>query len=469
MTKGLNFAPEALFSKRKGGTMKKALTMVGLAAGLAYATETRVMTMGYAPDFLQDEFLVLYYPSVITQVQSMYLFELGDVSMAPRYAGVFWTGGEAETGRQGVGLYLRRNTLLEGVPPTYPQPELGFGLIGGKSFGAMSLGAGIYYSQETDKTETDTTFPTGWFDDTANVKITDDFTTSNMTFMLGGTLNYGTGSFANLSVGYAMHGYNATYTEEGKLIYIDPDDSTQRVDRYYYKAWEEADGASSILFNMRAFHFLNENFALIPAFTYRMDNYSTVTPDDTSEIRWVFPDSSWSDPSEYRYNVENKGTNIGFGLGFNLYPTEGMTIMAGLSGNMFSRDYNLKWHHDTAATDSAFTDTLQNTSVKRIAFVTGAEAPVFTWLCIRGAMRKTLAGQITTTRTLDYHDARPSDKTTETTTIPDDFQYWIGLGIRVGSFKLDGNLDPMFLYHGFYGLGGDDNIGFLNVSASYTF
>ncbi|MGB9590363.1 MAG: hypothetical protein ACPL68_05695, partial [Candidatus Hydrothermia bacterium] len=297
--------------------MKKLLAVVGLAMGLAYATETRVMTMGYEPGFLQDEFLVLYYPSVITQVQSMYLFELGDVSMAPRYAGVFWTGGEKETGRQGVGLYLRRNTLLEGVPPDYPQPELGFGLIGGKSFGSMSLGAGVYYSQESDKTETDTTFPTGWFDDTMNVKITEDFTTSNMTFMLGGTLNYGTESFADLSVGYAMHGYNSTYTEEDRLTYIDPDDSTQRMDRYYYKSWEEADGASSMLFNMRAFHFLNEKFALIPAFGYRMDNYSTVTPDDTSHEHWVFPDSDAVDPSDSRYNIENKGSNISFGLGFN--------------------------------------------------------------------------------------------------------------------------------------------------------
>ncbi len=450
--------------------MKKALTLVGLAMGLAYATETRVMTMGYEPAFIEDEFLVLYYPSVITQVQSMYLFELGDVSMAPRYAGVFWTGGEKETGRQGLGLYLRRNTLLEGVPPTYPQPELGFGLVGGKSFGAMSLGAGVYYSQEAEKTESDTTYPTGWVDDTANVVTTEDFTTSNMTFMLGGTLNYGTGSFADLSVGYAMHGYNSTYTEEGELIYIDPDDSTQRIDRYYYKSWEESDGASSMLFNLRAFHFLNEKFALIPAFGYRMDNYSTVTPDDTSYEHWVFPDSSWSDPSDSRYNIENKGTNLGFGLGFNLYPIEGMTIMAGLGGNMFSRDYNLKWKHDSTAQDTLMADTLQNTSVKRVMFVTGAEVPVFTWLCLRGAMKKTLAGNVVTTTTLDYHQTgRPSDKTTETTTLPDDFQFWVGLGIRVGSFRLDGNLDPMFLYHGFYGLGGDDNMGFLNVSASYLF
>jgi hypothetical protein len=449
--------------------MKKLLSIVGLAAGLAYATETRVMTMGYAPEFIQDEFLVLRYPSVITQAQSMYLFELGDVSMALRYAGVFWTGGEAETGRQGLGLYLRRNTLLEGVPPTYPQPELGFGLVGGKSFGSISLGAGIYYSQESDKTETDTTFPTTIGNDTFNLKTTDDFTTSNITFMLGGTLRYGNGSFADLSLGYAMHGYNSTYTEEGRLTYIDPADSTPRIDRYYYKAWEEADGASSATFNMRAFHFLNEKFALIPAFGFRMDNYSTVTPDDTTYEHWIFPDSSWSDPSESRYNVENKGTNIGFGLGFNLYPTEGMTVMAGLSGDIFARDHNLKWHHDTASTDSTYTDTLQNTSLKRVAFVTGAEVPVFSWLSIRGAMKKTLGGQITTETTLDYHDGRPSDKTTETATIPDDFQYWIGLGIRVGSFRLDGNLDPMFLYHGFYALGGDDNIGFLNVSAAYTF
>ncbi|MEO0181196.1 MAG: hypothetical protein ABIM74_09145 [candidate division WOR-3 bacterium] len=449
--------------------MKKALAVVGLALGLAYATETRVMTMGNEPQFLQDEFLVLYYPSVITQVSSMYLFELGDVTLAPRYAGVFWTGGEKETGRQGLGLYLRRNTLLEGVPPTYPQPKMGFGLIGGKSFGSMSFGAGVYYSQEADKEELDTTFATGFVDDTANVKIADDFKTSNMTFMLGGTLNYGTGSFADLSVGYAMHGYNSTHTEDGKLIYIDPDDSTQRLDKYYYKSWEESDGASSMLFSLRAFHFLNEKFALVPAFGYRMDNYSTVTPDDTSYEHWVFPDSSWSDPSDSRFNLENKGTIMGFGLGFNIYPTEGMTIMAGIGGSMLNWDHNLKYKHDTAATDSTYTDTLENTSVKKIAFVTGAEVPVFTWLSVRGAMKKTLAGNIVKTTTLDYHDARPSDKRTETTTIPDDFQFWVGLGIRVGSFRLDGNLDPMFLYYGFYGLGGNASTGFLNVSAAYQF
>ncbi|MGB9590372.1 MAG: hypothetical protein ACPL68_05740, partial [Candidatus Hydrothermia bacterium] len=116
------------------------------------------------------------------------------------------------------------------------------------------------------------------------------------------------------------------------------------------------------------------------------------------------------------------------------------------------------------------TDTLQNTSVKRIMFVTGAEVPVFTWLCLRGAMKKTIGGNVVTTTTLDYHQpGRPSDKTTETKTIPDDFQFWVGLGLRVGNFRLDGNLDPMFLYHGFYGLGGDDNMGFLNVSAAYLF
>ncbi len=449
--------------------MRKALTLIGLAAGLAYATETRVMTMGYEPQFLQDEFLVLYYPSIVTQMQSMYLFELGSVSMAPRYAGAFWTGGDKETGRQGIGIYLRKNTLLEGVPPTYPEPELGFGVVAGKSFGKLSLGTGVYYSQEAEKQELDTTFPTGWFDDTANVVYTSDFVSSNITFMLGGTLNYGELNFADLSVGYAMHGYNSTYTEEGELIYIDPDDSTQRIDEYYYKAWEESDGASSMMFSLRAFHFLNEKLAFIPAFGYRMDNYSIVAPDDTSYEHWVFPDSSWSDPSESRYNIENKGTNMGFGLGFNIYPTEGMTIMAGIGGSMLNRDYNLKWHHDTASTDSTFADTLQNTSVKRIAFVSGAEVPVFTWLCLRGAMKKTLGGNIVTTTTLDYHDARPSDKTTETTTLPDDFQFWVGLGIRVGSFRLDGNLDPMFLYHGFYGLGGDDNMGFLNVSAAYLF
>lgn len=449
--------------------MKKVLTIVGLALGLAYATETRVMTMGYTPKFIQDEFLVLYYPSIVTQMSSMYLFELGDVSMAPRYAGVFWTGGDKETGRQGVGLYLRRNTLLEGIPPAYPAPELGFGAVAGKSFGALSLGAGVYYSQEAEKLETDTTYPTGWFDDTANVVITDDYTTSNMTFMLGGTLNYGEMSFADLSVGYAMHGYNSTYTDEWELIYIDPSDSTQRIDRYYYKSWEESDGASSMLFALRAFHFMNEKLALIPAFSYRMDNYSTVTPDDTSYEHWVFPDSSWSDPSDSRYNVENKGSDISFGLGFNIYPVEGMTILAGFDGDMIGRDYNLIWHHDTAATDSAYTDTLENTSVMRLRFVTGTEIPVFTWLCLRGAMSKTIAGKAVTTTTLDYHDGRPSDKTTETMTLPDDFAFWVGLGVKVGSFRLDGNLDPMFLYHGFYGLGGDDNIGFLNVSAAYIF
>jgi hypothetical protein len=450
--------------------MKKLLTIVGLAAGLAYATETRVMTMGYAPQFIQDDYLVLYYPSIVTQVQSMYLFELGDVSMAPRYAGVFWTGGDKETGRQGVGLYLRRNTLFEGIPPTYPAPQMGFGAVAGKSFGAFSLGTSVYYSQEADKLETDTTFPTGWFDDTANVKTTDDFTTSNMTFMFGGSLAYGERSFADLAVGYAMHGYSSVYTDEGELIYVDPTDSTNRQDKYYDKSWEESDGASSMLFSLRAFHFMGEQFALIPAFSYRMDNYSTVTPNDTSYEHWIYPDSSWSDPSDSRFNLENKGTNMGFGLGFNVYPLEGMTIMAGLNGNMLSRDYNLKYHHDSTAVDTLWTDTLENTSVKRLSFVTGAEVPVFTWLCLRGAMSKTIVGNAVTTTTLHYHQAgRPEDKTTETTTIPEDLQLWIGLGVKVGNFRLDGNLDPMFLYYGFYGLGGNSNTGFLNVSAAYIF
>jgi|GEM_PF-1971629 len=450
--------------------MKKLLTIVGLAMGLAYATETRVMTMGYTPKFIQDEFLVLYYPSIVTQMQSMYLFELGDVSMAPRYAGVFWTGGEKETGRQGVGLYLRRNTLLEGVPPTYPQPELGFGLIGGKSFGAMSFGAGLYYSQEADKLETDTTYPGPVGDDTTSEVYTDDFTTSNMTFLLGGTLTYGERNFADLSVGYAMHGYSSEYTWEG-TVDLDPGDTTTpRPDEWYYNAKEESDGASSMLFALRAFHFMSEKFALIPAFSYRMDNYSTVAPDDTSYEHWVYPDTEIVDPSDSRYNVENKGSNISFGLGFNIYPVEGMTILAGLDGDMIGRDYNLKWHHDSTATDTLMTDTLENTSIMRLRFVTGTEVPVFTWLCLRGAMSKTIVGKAVTTTTLDYHQAgRPDDKTTETMTLPDDFQFWVGLGVRVGSFRLDGNLDPMFLYYGFYGLGGNTNTGFLNVSAAYLF
>jgi len=447
--------------------MKKILALIGLAVGLSYATETRVMTMGFAPEFIVDEFYVLQNPSVITSINSMYLFELGDTTLAPRYAGVFWTGGDPETGRQGIGLYLRKNTLLEGFTYTFPVPQLGFGFVAGKDFGKFSLGTSIYYSQETDNYDVDSTYPSGT--DTVKLTGSDKYTTSNMTFVLGAGLKYAEMSFFQASFAYAKHGYsdetNSTYVYD-----LDPADSTPRLNYAFYRTLTEGDGASSMAFSARAFHFLNEKFALIPALGYRTDNFSTTTPHDSMQVRTWFPDSTVtvSDTSE-DYNVENKGNNMGFGLAANIYPVEGATIMFGFSGNMSSQDLNFLWRHADAVVDSALIDTLENHSTKRFQFVTGAEVPVFRWLCLRGSMRKTILGKITDRTTVSYHDGAPDNTETEETTIDDDLAIWIGLGIKIGSFTIDGNLDPLFLYHGPYVIGGDDELGFLNVSAKYTF
>lgn len=383
-----------------------ALAMVSVMVAPAFATWTRVATMGNQSQFIQDDHNIWNFTSTVNNYPRHLIIDhsidadsygFGDVDM----------DGSTRVGmivpfmkQMVVGAFISNFDQDWSHNPTGDSPQK-IDLFWGWRGASMDLGVRIdYYSQGSE----------------FGGKVSNNVTGLN----LGGGFNVN-GNMLEANVMYTMYGFKDEIQGGAGP----------------YDAITEKDGGSDMGLNLRYLHAYNSMVTLVPALAYRTQKLSIKTGPA---------------PSGVGDGEELKTTGFDLGVGCNTVPLQGTEFLTSFGVRSQSNEYS-----DTAGTYNDFKDS----HFPYISF--GAEIQAKNWLMFRFGAEKTWDG---TTDNGPFGTGNPS----EFKQWGSDFDYHVGAAVMVGDLQFDVDINPDWFNAGPYFVSGSSNgdmFGWISIKYDY--
>ncbi len=437
--------------------MKKMLLTVSLLLILgasAFASDTRVLTMGHNNNILSDDANIWLYPSRIGFYPDLAIAEFGNPDYyyyAPKAEGE-WNamtklGLNFKVGDDNphvIGLYLHNNVPLYNMFSPIGPVEHGpydyyyynaysnkkMDLFWGKMFGTTNVGAHIGMVCSSNEEEDE--------DDLDKRKF------SQMNIDLGATMMNGK---LDIAIGFEKFSFEDIDTR------FDSDaDQYVGVDDY------EDDGNTTIYARARYFYELNPSYTVIPHFgfvkgSYKHNDYDWDDAEDTNIL--------------YR-TAERSLTDFDLGAGLNYTPST--NVLAILDFGVKMTNYKYERNYDSTGVSGHYSVYDTESTGKYFVlpyFKAGFEADVFKWMDIRFGATSYWTKY---TDEYDYNvpddaDASYADKYTES--YPLNTTY-LGFGFHWDRLSVDCYTDPELFLNGFDFISGDGD-GDMNCQISATY
>jgi len=438
----------------KGNVMKKlllfSLVMAFVLGSLAFATDTRVETMGmgnlnYFYDqstvtnsVLKDDANIWLYPSTINNYPNLFAAEITantyyyskDVySDLP----LFKVGANLQGGGEDapfvIGAYFSTVPYYHYLAPFDPPGDYFFNernqridLFYGRNLGDIPFGINFQFYNSGYKNE--------------DADETDNYEQSLSRYELSLGISPMEGK-ADLAVGVAMTTWTDKDYQGGPAAIVD---------------LTEPDGNMAFFARGRYWMDPMDKFTFVPHFTFmydkhgRKDNY--------------YDGSAWT----LEYTVSDKMTTIDLGLGMNYDASEDV-LVAGDFGFAFVTD---KYEYvDAETADNNWND--KTTVMGLPYFRLGLDAYVFKWLDVRCGV-----ASIWLRDKYEYEENDNADAAEKRTTSVPHTETFLGAGFHWGNLMIDASIDPSFLTNGPYFLTGDNTNDMYNgwssrVSVLYNF
>lgn len=412
------------------------LTLFALSA---WATETRVATMGNSGLYLKDDVNMFTYPGTMTMYKKLILAEhyTNDASTFHnqftysdfRRVGIVmpaWHSGVLAIFAGQAQEHFAANANPSGSysPFGFEEPTTRF-LVGyGMNSGNASLGFQVDFSGVRD--ENNPTVP-----QTGAVSI---FTAHTWGFGIG--LSTPMGDLNNLDFGFRLRigSFKSKQDSTGDVLV------------------NKSNGNTALSFHVRDYYALNDYVNLVPVGALGI----------ASEKNQKFTAPA-TDSNTYKFNT----TSIEGGLGLETKPTEGSEIIGGV-GYRYSKLRQQRFA-DASGADSLELDNSFSTTALPFAFL-GFEAGVKSWMHFRlGVEKEILTSKNKTTKPLAAATAFNGRNEWKVTNSP--LTYAVGVGIKAGPVTMDAQVDNSFFNMGPNFLSGNtlDADMFPRVSFTYNF
>jgi len=388
-----------------------------LFGAMAYATETRVMTMGEANNIVMDEANISLYPSVINYYPSLFIGEFSDYDY-------YKIGGHFQFAQESnpfvIGAYFSQDDydhdiFFEGGTKTRVSADHRIDLFYGRNLGEIPFGFAFGYYSEGEKDEDD--------DVTSNY----DQSLTRFEFMLGISPME---KKLDIAGGIALTSWN----DEDYRFWSATDSGFVKI--------SEPAGNMDLMLNARYWMDPMGNYVLIPHASFLYSKQGVDWYDDDVDDNWVVDET-----------YESTDMMFTLGLGMNYEADEDVLVVGdfGVAVDNYKLEY----------TDPQDAD--NNWEYKDKLFVLphfkiGIDAKVFKWLDLRSGVWTRWE--------------RQTDETEGTKDVESDSRVdtYLGAGFNWGRFYIDAEVHTDFLEHGPYFISGEStDYLFERVSVKYMF
>jgi hypothetical protein len=405
------------------------LTLFALSA---FATETRVATMGNSGRYLKDDAGIFFYPGTMSQYQKLIIAEHNGnedwVNRTPfayndeKRVGIIlpaWgTGTLAIFAGEGTENFNVAGPFNIGFTAPTTRFLLGYGMNTGNS----SLGFQVDFSGVRNE---------NGGSPVQGGATPDVFTASTWGFGFG--LSTPMGDLNNLDFGFRIRigSYEDKRDSSGEMIN------------------NKSDGNMALSFTVRDYYALNDYMNLVPVGAVGIASEKTQEFAGADSLLWKF-----------------NTTNLEAGLALQTKPTENSEIIGG-AGYRFSK-LRTQSFDDPSGGDTLLTEFSTSTTAMPFAFL-GFETQVKSWMHFRLGVEKEIS-------TFKQKSEKPvaaasaDEERNELKTTSSPLNYAVGVAFHAGPVTMDAMVQDWFFNNGPYFLSGDDTGDmFPRVSFTYNF